>query len=334
MTTYARYRSGLLEAAVQSVLAQDFRDFEFIIHDDASNDGSAEYLRSVANADGRVRVLRNSPNVNSVSISLGRCLANSNPERPFITWMFDDSVLLPGSLGKLADRVRQQPVDVLFGVTDVHLKGGGVLKVGSKSPTEVRRQVADSSVIVPNAGILIHRDVFERVGWYDPSIVLRRSCDWDLFRRMLAVGVSLDTIPDVVVEEFGEMQADSLRNAFTTTFDIMRRFTAARDGTSLNLSLNNCLTMPMDWIPPGNWTVDDLAYMQFMFLEYYISIGNIPRALHWAKQLEPRLPQPSLSLRNLRVISQGQNGDRSLLSAGAYCGVLLGLYKQALADKG
>ena len=118
MTTYARYRSGLLEAAVKSVLSQGFGDFEFIIHDDASHDGSAEYLRSVANADGRVRILCNSPNVNSVSISLGRCFASSNPERSYITWMFDDSVLLPGALQKLADPIRQRQIDVLFGVTE------------------------------------------------------------------------------------------------------------------------------------------------------------------------------------------------------------------------
>jgi glycosyltransferase involved in cell wall biosynthesis len=333
MTTYARYRSGLMPAAVQSVLSQEFRDFEFIIHDDASHDGSAEYLTSIARADARVRILRNSQNVNSVAISLGRCLLNSDPTRPFITWMFDDCILVPGALEKLASHVRQRPVDVLFGVTDVHLRQGGVLKVGSQSPSEIRREIATSSVIVPNAGILVHRTVFDRVGWYDPSIVLRRSCDWDLFRRILSAGVSLETIPEVLVEEYGDMEDDSLRNNFTTTFDIMRRFATARDATGIKLDVNSCLGMPIDWIPPGSWTSDELAFMQFMFLEYFISVANIPRALRWAKLLEPKLHKSSLSLGNLRAISESQNGDQSLLSAGAYCGVLLGIYKQALADK-
>jgi glycosyltransferase involved in cell wall biosynthesis len=333
MTTYARYRSGLLQAAVQSVLSQDFSDFEFIIHDDASSDGSAAYLRNVACADARVRILSNTQNVNSVSISLGRCLIDSSPERQFVTWMFDDCILVPGALGKLASRIRQYPVDVLFGVTDVRLRDGGVLKVGSKPPSEIRREIGASSVLVPNAGILIHRRVFDRVGWYDPSIVLRRSCDWDLYRRFFFAGVSFDTIPDVLVEEYGEMQADSLRNSFTTTFDIMRKFTSARDATALKLDVKNCLSMPVDWIPPGNWTDDEISLMQFMFLEYFISVANIPRALRWAKQLEAKLHKPSLSLSNLRVVSEGQNGHRSLLSAGAYCGVVLGIYKQALADR-
>jgi GT2 family glycosyltransferase len=333
MTTYARFRSGLLQEAVQSVLSQDFRDFEFIIHDDASSDGSAEYLGGIASADARVRILRNSQNVNSVSISLGRCLINSDPGREFVSWMFDDCVLMPGALGKLASHVRRTPVDMLFGVTDVRLRDGGVLKVGARPQSEIRREIASSSVLVPNAGILINRAVFDRIGWYDPSIVLRRSCDWDLFRRMVFAGVSLETIPDVLVEEHGEMQADSLRNSFTTTFDIMRRFTTARDATGINLNVANCLNMPVDWIPAADWTSDEIGLMQFMFLEYFISVANIPRALQWAKRLEPKLGKPSLSLSNLRAISEGRNGERSLLSAGAYCGVLLGLYKQVLADR-
>jgi len=62
--------------------------------------------------------------------------------------------------------------------------------------------------------------------------------------------------------------------------------------------------------------------MQYMFLEYFISIANIPQALRWAKRLEPKLDRPSLSLSNLRIVGEGKNGDRSLLSAGhiaAFC---------------
>jgi glycosyltransferase involved in cell wall biosynthesis len=333
MTTYARHESGLLRAAVESVLSQDHDDFEFIICDDASNDGSAGYLESIANSDLRVRVLRNERNVNSVAISLGRCLLASDPARQFVSWMFDDCVLRPGALKKLARRVGESPTEVLFGVTDVHLRGGNVLKVGEKTPSDIRRKIKNSSVLVPNAGILVHRHVFDEVGWYDPSIVLRRSCDWDLFRRMLSAGISFDTIPDVLVEEHGEMQTDSLRNSFTVTFDIMRRFATARDAAGLRLNVENCLSMPIDWIPPGDWTQDELALIQFMFLEYFVSIADIPRAIRWAKRLASRLGKPSLSLSNLSIVSESNNGNQSLLAAGAYCGVLLGLYKHTLAER-
>lgn len=328
MTTYSRYRNGLLAAAVDSVLGQDFRDFEFVICDDCSTDGTSDYLRGVAGRDERVRVIRNARNVNSVAISLGRCFQRASPDRPYVSWMFDDCVLLPGALGLLADRMKAVQTDMLFGVTHVKLSGGGVLPVGLGSVDELREGVRTSSVLIPNGGILIHRDVFTRVGWYDPSIVLRRSCDWDLFRRILGAGTTLDVLPDVVMEEHGDLQPDSLRNSFTTTFDIMTKFVAARDATGLRLDLPSCLTMPQDWIPPGQWTEAEVGTMQFMFLEYLLSVGDIPGAIRWAKRLEKRLPKPSLTLSNLRVLSESAPDGRGLMAAGAYAGLMSGLYKR------
>jgi hypothetical protein len=155
-----------------------------------------------------------------------------------------------------------------------------------------------------------------------------------LFRRIISGGIPFDTIPDVLVEEHGETQTDSLRNSFTTTFDIMRRFASARDAAGLRLNIENCLSMPIDWIPPDDWTKDELALIQFMFLEYFVTIADIPRAFRWAKRLASGLDKPSLSLSNLSIMSDANNGNQSLLAAGAYCGVLLGLYKQALAERG
>lgn len=51
-----RDRRALLEAAVESVLAQSYRRFELIVVDDGSRDDTAAYLEGIA--DARVRVLR------------------------------------------------------------------------------------------------------------------------------------------------------------------------------------------------------------------------------------------------------------------------------------
>ena len=85
MTTFRRLQSGLLQRAVENVLAQTYHNFEFIICDDASTDGSADYLKSIAASDARVKVIRNSMNVNSVAISLGHCFKQADRERPYVT---------------------------------------------------------------------------------------------------------------------------------------------------------------------------------------------------------------------------------------------------------
>ena len=46
-------------------------------------------------------MFHNETNVNSVAISLGRCLRQSDPTRSWISWMFDDCILLPGALSRL-----------------------------------------------------------------------------------------------------------------------------------------------------------------------------------------------------------------------------------------
>src|SRR5215217_6515900 len=52
-----------LDAAVESILGQSFEDFEFVILDDASTDGSTERLREWASKDSRIRLIEESSNL-------------------------------------------------------------------------------------------------------------------------------------------------------------------------------------------------------------------------------------------------------------------------------
>ena len=51
-----------LAEAIESILGQTFRDFEFIIVDDGSTDRTADILDAYARMDNRIKVLRNSMN--------------------------------------------------------------------------------------------------------------------------------------------------------------------------------------------------------------------------------------------------------------------------------
>lgn len=52
-----------LEPCLNSILKQTFKDFELIVIDDSSSDGSYELLRTYANKDKRIRVLQNKRNL-------------------------------------------------------------------------------------------------------------------------------------------------------------------------------------------------------------------------------------------------------------------------------
>ena len=51
----------MLKESVESILNQTFRDFEFIIIDDGSTNGTDEYLNGIQ--DNRVRIIKNLHNI-------------------------------------------------------------------------------------------------------------------------------------------------------------------------------------------------------------------------------------------------------------------------------
>ncbi len=331
MTTHRRFASGLLQQAIESVLSQDFEDFEFIICDDASVDGTADYLARLVSTDRRFRVFRNARNVNNVAISLGRCMQRSDAGRPWVSWMFDDCILLPQALSRLITALSEHPSQgMLYGVTEVLQKDGSTLRVGGGTQAEVKAGIARSSILVPNGGIVVHRDIFKRVGFFDSSVILRRSCDWDLFRRIIQDGIEFLVLPDILMREFGDQQPNSLRNTFTTTFDLMTRFVAARDSGGVRLDLENVLVRPVDWIPPGAWSAHDLNLMRYMFVEYFLSVGDIARSYRWSRLLAESLGNQGLLMREnlFRVAASAEMGEQRAMAAGAFAGVVLGAWRE------
>ena len=92
---YARY----LAEAVDSILAQDFGDFELIISDDCSGDGSREIMEAYAARDSRVRIHIHPANIGMVQ-NWNWCLSQARGE--FVKYVFgDDRLARTDALGKM-----------------------------------------------------------------------------------------------------------------------------------------------------------------------------------------------------------------------------------------
>jgi glycosyltransferase involved in cell wall biosynthesis len=109
LPTY-RYRE-YLAAAIESVLAQDEGDFELIVSDDASGDGSAEIGRLYAGRDPRVRFHEQERNLGMVA-NWNWCLARARGR--YIKYLFgDDRLESPAALRRLAGMLDDDPGAVL-----------------------------------------------------------------------------------------------------------------------------------------------------------------------------------------------------------------------------
>lgn len=100
-----------LPEAIESVLAQDFRDFELLISDDASRDDSAAVIRRYAARDSRIRYKLRERNVGMVE-NWNWCLREARGE--YVKFVFGDDCLPSAqALSRLVAMLDEEPRAVL-----------------------------------------------------------------------------------------------------------------------------------------------------------------------------------------------------------------------------
>jgi glycosyltransferase involved in cell wall biosynthesis len=99
-----RNRRVFLKEAVASVLAQDYRDREVVVVDDASEDGTWEWLSSLQ--DASVRVLRMEQRKER---SAARNLGLNYAQGKYVLFLDDDDLLAPGALSYLHLNAEKYP---------------------------------------------------------------------------------------------------------------------------------------------------------------------------------------------------------------------------------
>jgi len=172
-----------LDEAVASILAQTHGDFEFVIRDDGSTDGSLERLREWRDRDPRIRLFEG-------ETSLGPAGSSNWVVRQascrLIARMDADDVSRPERLAHQLEVFRAQPDAVLVGTLAEGIDRRGRVVRARDLAAIVRR-----SAFVPfNHGtIMFRRDAFERVGgyraqcnlWEDVDFCLRLSAEGQVF---------------------------------------------------------------------------------------------------------------------------------------------------------
>lgn len=101
-------KADSIGATLRTVLAQTFTDFEVVVVDDGSTDGSADAVLSVT--DQRVRLVQQ-PN-GGVSAARNRGIAEARGT--YIAFLDADDEWLPGYLAKQADMIKRYPDCAVF----------------------------------------------------------------------------------------------------------------------------------------------------------------------------------------------------------------------------
>ena len=89
-----------LDSAIESILSQSYSDFELVISDNCSDDGTAEICERFAARDDRVRVLRNETNIGAAG-NFNRVVEISRGE--FFAWANHDDMWSPEYFERCVD---------------------------------------------------------------------------------------------------------------------------------------------------------------------------------------------------------------------------------------
>jgi glycosyltransferase involved in cell wall biosynthesis len=197
-------------AAVESIIAQSFRDFEFLILDDGSTDGSGDALRRIASGDLRVRVLQQSRE--GLTRALIRGCAEARAE-----------LIARHDCGDRSHRSRLEKQRALFDDRDVVLAscfvrtfapGGELLYTTEADGEAIRRSLLADDVdhirALPHHGsAMFRRDAYEAAGGYRPQFYFAQ--DVDLWMRMARIG-KIAVVSGVLYDATISTSAISSRN--------------------------------------------------------------------------------------------------------------------------
>ena len=129
------YNGGtLLQDSLDSLMAQTFEDFELIISDNASTDGTSELCQALAERDPRVRYHRNATNMGATR-NHNRVVELSRGE--YFRWASHDDLLEPTFLEKtiaVLDADADQRFVLCFSLLDHIDEEGNVIAGGTQSP--------------------------------------------------------------------------------------------------------------------------------------------------------------------------------------------------------
>ena len=218
MPIFRRNADGLLSKAIDSILGQSFEDIELIIIDDASTDGSAQTIAEFQRRDPRVGCITHPLNVGLPAISEYEAYRKSRGS--YLVFAFDDVVFETDAIQKLHEVANGNPGRVIHGEMDLALPGGGSIRLckGKHSYS-----LLSQTNFIANSSVMVERDVIEDVGLYDPHIIASRTCDWDLWRRMMKKYPFLD-IPVLIGTEYGGARDDSLGSTYPLHSEVMQEY--------------------------------------------------------------------------------------------------------------
>lgn len=187
-----------LDAAICSVREQTFSDFEFLILDDGSDDGSLQIIRAHAAEDQRIRPIYRENR--GLITSLNELLARAHA--PLIARMDADDICAPDRFARQISFLANHPDHGVVGSQVAHINEAGTpfLTTVPDYPHDhagIIKAIATSAPLLCHPAVMYRRDAVLGAGGYHAAF---QHCeDFDLWLR-LASATRLANLPERLLQ--------------------------------------------------------------------------------------------------------------------------------------
>lgn len=180
-----------LRKTIESVVSQTFSDFEYIIIDGGSSDGSVDVIKEYSD---KITNWVSEPD-NGIYNAMNKGIEKAIGEYCFFLnsgdWLIDDKVL--DSVFKI-----DVSVDILYGNT-IAINNDGIKLIKGPSTSNISAYQLITNTL-PHQGSFIKRKLFDKYGKYDEN--LRIISDWKFFFELIVFNNISVQYYDLVVSYF------------------------------------------------------------------------------------------------------------------------------------
>jgi hypothetical protein len=188
-------RASLLVRAIRSVLGQTCQDWELIVVDDCSTDGTEQAVRSFS--DDRIKYIRHDRNRGA---GAARNTGIDYARGEYVAFLDSDDEWLPEKLQKELEVFRNSDpaLGLVYTGEMIVDETGHVLEtcMATKSGG-VYEALLDSCFIGSCSRVTVNKQALARVGGFDETLASHQ--DWDLWLKV-AKDSSIGSIPDCMVK--------------------------------------------------------------------------------------------------------------------------------------
>ena len=168
---------------METVLQQTYRDFEVLVVNDGSTDGTAEWVKALSDREPQVRMVSQ---VNQ-GLAGARCTGVTNARGKYVAFIDDDDLWELTKLEKQVNSLENNPQAGLCytwtALADSEGKPTGRV-IASNAEGNVWQAMTEMNIVCCGSTPMIRRSCFDDLGLFDRQV--SPSDDWDMWWRIAA----------------------------------------------------------------------------------------------------------------------------------------------------